>query len=157
MTEPSTGPRSKTELLERMRAGREEWDALIAQIPDSARTEPALAGGWSVKDLIAHVGSWFAEAATMLEQMRMGTYRREGLDVDGLNERWFQTWWDQDLPVIKTELMSARARMLEEWDRLPEVDDEARRWFSESTVEHYEEHLPQLRWWTAELQSRATP
>jgi uncharacterized damage-inducible protein DinB len=41
-----------------MRAGREEWDALIAQIPDSARTEPALAGGWSVKDLIAHVAAY---------------------------------------------------------------------------------------------------
>ncbi len=58
MTEPSTRPESKTELLERMRAGREEWDALIAQIPDSVRTEPALAGGWSVKDLIAHVAAY---------------------------------------------------------------------------------------------------
>jgi hypothetical protein len=57
MSEPSTRPKSKTELLERMRAGREEWDALIAQIPDSARIEPALAGGWSVKDLIAHVAA----------------------------------------------------------------------------------------------------
>ena len=33
-------------------------DALIAQIPDSVRTEPALAGGWSVKDLIAHVAAF---------------------------------------------------------------------------------------------------
>ena len=57
MTEPSPRPGNKTELLERMRAGREEWDALIAQIPDSARTEPALAGGWSAKDLIAHVAA----------------------------------------------------------------------------------------------------
>jgi hypothetical protein len=33
MAEASTPPKSKNELLERMRAGREEWDALIAQIP----------------------------------------------------------------------------------------------------------------------------
>jgi hypothetical protein len=58
MAEASTSPKSKNELLERMRAGREEWDALIAQIPDSARTEPALPGGWSVKDLIAHVAAY---------------------------------------------------------------------------------------------------
>src|SRR5215212_9160753 len=58
MTKSSTRPGNKTELLERMRAGREEWDALIARIPDSARTEPALAGGWSVKDLIAHVAAF---------------------------------------------------------------------------------------------------
>ena len=41
-----------------MRAGREEWNALSAQIPDGVRTEPALAGGWSVKDLIAHVAAY---------------------------------------------------------------------------------------------------
>jgi hypothetical protein len=58
MAETSAQPTSKNELLERMRAGREEWDALIAQIPDSARTEPALPGGWSVKDLIAHVAAY---------------------------------------------------------------------------------------------------
>ena len=58
MTESLPAIKSKSELLERMRAGREEWDALVAQIPDSARTEPALAGGWSVKDLIAHVAAY---------------------------------------------------------------------------------------------------
>ena len=55
MTERSTHPRSKSELLERMRAGREEWDARIAQIPETTLTTPVLGSGWSVKDLIAHV------------------------------------------------------------------------------------------------------
>jgi hypothetical protein len=104
-----------------------------------------------VKDLVAHMASWFAEAAMMLEQMRMGTYSRERLDVDGLNQQWFETWRDKDMSIVKTELMAARARMLEEWDRLPEADEEARRWFYESTAEHYDEHMPRLREWVAEL------
>jgi hypothetical protein len=104
-----------------------------------------------VKDLMAHVGSWFAETATMLEQMRMGTFRDELLDVDGLNQQWFETWRDKDLRTVKAELMAARSRMLEEWDRLPEADPIAQRWFRESTSEHYEEHLPRLREWAAEL------
>ena len=141
----------KRELLRRDDAAWAELRALIDPLTPQQAAEPGYNGDWSVKDLMAHIGSWFAEAATMLEQMRMGTYTRERLDVDGLNERWFQTWRSQDLPVIKAELLAARARMLEEWDRLPEVDSEAKRWFSEFTVEHYEEHLPSLREWTAQL------
>jgi hypothetical protein len=142
---------AKRELLEKDDAAWADFRALIDDLTPEQAGQPGYNGDWSVKDLMAHVGSWFAEAATMLEQMRMGTYTRERLDVDGLNERWFQTWRNQDLPVIKAELMAARARMLEEWGRLPEVDAEAKRWFSESTVEHYDEHLPRLREWTAQL------
>ena len=141
----------KRELLERDDAAWAEFRSLIDDFPRERIEEPGYNGDWSVKDLVAHIGSWFAEAATMLEQMRMGTYARERLDVDGLNERWFETWRNQDLGTIRAELMAARSRMLEEWDRLPEVDDEARRWFRESTVEHYAEHLPRLREWSEPL------
>ena len=141
----------KRELLQRDDAAWAELRSLIDGLTPEETVEPGYNEDWSVKDLIAHIGSWFAETATMLEQMRMGTYTRERIDVDGLNERWVETWRDQELPVIKAELLAARARMLEEWDRLPEVDAEAKRWFSESTVEHYQEHLPRLRDWIAQL------
>ena len=141
----------KRELLENDDAAWARFRSLVDGLTPEQAAEPGYNGDWSVKDLLAHVGSWFAEAATMLERMRMGTYTRERLDVDGLNRRWFETWRDQDLGAIRAELMAARTRMLEEWDRLPEVDDEARRWFLESTVEHYEEHLPRLREWAEQL------
>jgi hypothetical protein len=141
----------KRELLEKDDAAFAELRSLIDGLTPEQAGDRGYNGDWSVKDLIAHIGSWFAEAATMLEQMRMGTYTRERIDVDGLNDRWFETWREQELPVVKAELMAARARMLEEWDRLPDVDAEAKRWFSESTVEHYQEHLPRLREWTEQL------
>jgi len=31
--------------------------------------------GWSAKDLLAHVGTWLAEAGMMLERIAAGTYR----------------------------------------------------------------------------------
>ena len=142
----------KRELLEKDDAAWAGFRSLIDGLTPEQAAERGYNGDWSVKDLLAHIGSWFAEAATMLEQMRMGTYTRERLDVDGLNRRWFETWRDEDLGIIRAELMAARTRMLEEWDRLPEVDDEARRWFRESTIEHYEEHLPRLREWAEQLQ-----
>lgn len=142
---------AKRELLEKDDRGWADFRELIDGLTPEETDETGYYEDWSVKDLIAHVASWFAEAAMMLEQMRMGTYSIERIDVDGLNRQWFETWRDKDLSTVKTELMAARAHMLEQWDRLPDADDEARRWFYESTAEHYDEHLPRLRKWVAEL------
>ena len=46
---------TKAEFLDRLRSGRAEWDALIAQIDEAQMTEPGVVGDWSVKDIIAHV------------------------------------------------------------------------------------------------------
>ena len=142
---------AKRELLEKDDLGWTELRSLIDGLTPAQLEERGYQEDWSVKDLMAHIGSWYAEAGIMLERMRMGTYVRERLDVDGLNSRWFETWRDKDLPTVKTELMAARARMLEEWDRLADADEEARRWFYESTAEHYDDHMPRLREWVAEL------
>ncbi|MGH2692025.1 MAG: maleylpyruvate isomerase N-terminal domain-containing protein [Actinomycetota bacterium] len=144
---------AKRDLLEKDDRGWAGFRALIDGLTPEQMDETGYYEDWSVKDLIAHVGSWFAEAAMMLEQMRMGTYSIERLDVDGLNRQWFETWRDKDLSTVKTELMAARARMLEEWDRLRDPDSEACRWFYESTAEHYEEHVPRLRDWAKQLGS----
>jgi hypothetical protein len=141
----------KRELLEQDDAGWTELRSLIGGLTPGQLEEKGYQQDWSVKDLTAHIGCWFAEAAVMLERMRMGTYAREPIDEDDLNRQWFETWRDKDLPMVKTELMAARARMLEEWDRLPDADEDARRWFYESTAEHYEDHIPRLREWVAEL------
>ena len=116
MTESSTRPGNKSELLERMRAGREVWDALIAQIPDSARTEPALAGGWSVKDLIAHVAAfenWTAAQIRAANEGRAPTDRElygveevtldpEGWELDRENAAIYARYKETPLAEVKT-------------------------------------------------------
>ena len=52
---------------------------------------------WSVKDLLAHLGSWFAEACVVLEQIRMGTHERRKVDVEANNDRYYEIWKDVDL------------------------------------------------------------
>src|SRR5215216_2168756 len=116
MSEPSTRPESRTELLERMRAGREEWDALIAQIPDSARIEPALAGGWSVKDLIAHVAAFENWTAAQIRAANEGraptdselygvevvTVDPEGWDLDRENTAIYARYKETPLTDVMT-------------------------------------------------------
>jgi hypothetical protein len=48
-------PTSKSELLQAINTSRHEWDTLIAQIPPHRLSESVAEGGWSIKDIIAHV------------------------------------------------------------------------------------------------------
>ena len=120
------------------------------QLEEHAYTED----GWSVKDLMAHIAAWLAEAAQVFEQIRYGTYRTERRDVDALNRRFYEANKDLPAPVVRAQCAAARNRMLVEWSALPEITPEAREWFRESGPEHYAEHLPRLRDWVRSLRSR---
>ena len=48
-------PTSKVELLQAIHTARNEWNALIAQIPPHRLSESGAAGLWSINDVIAHV------------------------------------------------------------------------------------------------------
>ncbi len=170
MTESSTRPRSKTELLERMRAGREEWDALIAQIPDSVRTEPALAGGWSVKDLIAHVAAYEKWTAA---QIRAATERRaptnmelygveemtpdpEGWDLDRQNAAIHAQYKDMPLAGVMAFSGEAFRDLVAAVQRVPEDEFTragAQEWTGDATLlgivpgqcyAHYDQHREEL-------------
>src|SRR5690349_2677391 len=49
------GQITKAELLTMIRTARAKWERLLAQIPSTWLTEPGVAGGWSIKDIIAHI------------------------------------------------------------------------------------------------------
>jgi hypothetical protein len=171
MTEPSTRPGSKTELLERMRAGREEWDALIAQIPDSVRTEPALAGGWSVKDLIAHIAAyenWTAAQIRAANDGRAPTNSElygveemppdpEGWDLDRQNAAIYARYKEMPLAEVMTFSNQAFVDLLAAVEAVPEDDiarTGAQTWTGDSTLleiipgqcyAHYAQHADELR------------
>jgi Mycothiol maleylpyruvate isomerase N-terminal domain len=136
---------------------REEEEAwisfhgLLVAVPDEELMDPGTYEEWSAKDILAHVGSWHAEAATVLEQLRLGTYRGwDGDDrVEVLNRRWWEAWREQDPHAVLAHLHASRFRMLEELDLLPDalLDDTAIGWFRESGVDHYGEHRDALRAW----------
>ncbi len=110
--------------------------------------------GWSVKDLISHICSWQAEAGQVLQQIRYGTYDPTPIDVDAVNRRFLEDNRGLPLPVVKSELWSARTRMVTELNALDAVTRDAEEWFRESGAVHYEEHLPRLAEWAEELRSR---
>jgi hypothetical protein len=126
--------------------------ALVDSLPPDKVAEPGyFAEGWTAKDLVAHIGSWLAEAGVVLERIRFGTYRPEEIDVDAANETLYDSMHDVAFSDVRAQATAARNQMLRAWRSLPEPSPEADRWINKAGPEHYAEHLPRLREWVKEL------
>ncbi len=49
---------SKTQLLTELRNEWVAWEALLDEIGEAHMTQPEVAGGWSIKDIVAHLTGW---------------------------------------------------------------------------------------------------
>ena len=145
--------RGKDELL---RAEEDAWGEiheLLHQLTPEQASEPGFIDNWTAKDLLAHLSCWHAEAATVLCQLRLGTFAGWDEDVEETNRRFYEATRDLSYDDVVAQLHAARFRMLEEMDRLPEdkLTLKADEWFRESGAEHYRNHLPGLRAWLERL------
>ena len=90
-------------------------------------------------------------AGAVLERIRFGTYRQEEIDIDAMNERFYDAMHMVPFTVVRAQGIAARNRMLRAWASLLEDSAEADRWIAKAGPEHYEDHLPRLREWVREL------
>ena len=145
----------RRELLEEEERLWDELHALVDTLDEKDAVSPGYyEEGWTVKDVLAHIGSWLAEAGIALEQLRMGTYRAQDFDVEALNQQCLLGLKDVPLDVVRAQATASRTRLRQEWAELPGPSDEAERWIRKAAVEHYLEHLPRLREWVEALQAR---
>jgi hypothetical protein len=146
---------SRRELYQAEDAAWEELLDVVESFTQGQLEEPGyFEEGWSAKDLLAHIGCWQAEAGRVLVQIQMGTFDPGGVDVEALNQQFYESNKDLPLSVVRAECWAARTRMITELNELPEVSKEAEEWFVESGAVHYQEHLPRLRAWLDKVRSR---
>jgi len=112
---------------------------------------------WSVRDVVAHLGTWLAETQARFEQMAAGTYEGHDVDIDGLNATLLEGMAGQPWEVAWLQAQAARTRMLEEWHAFAAPSDEAAWWIRKGAAEHFDEHLGRLREWVEELTARRRP
>jgi hypothetical protein len=156
---PTPGPppaHPYTEEIEAERRGWYEIAGLVRQLSPEECLEPGYwrHPDWTVRDVVAHLGTWLAEAEVQFERISAGTYEGHDIDIDALNAAFLETMRDQPWDVAWVQANSARTRMIQEWYRMREPTDEAAWWIRKSGGDHYAEHLGRLHEWTGELIDR---
>jgi hypothetical protein len=152
VTPERSGLPSMRELMSDEEAGWTEIRDHVSSLAPAQVERPGyFPEGWSVKDLLGHLGSWLAEASVALTQLEWGTYRPAELDIEAKNDEFLDALRTLPLPEVKAQAESARSRMLHETASLPELTPEAVEWIEKGGPRHYSEHLPRLREWVREL------
>jgi len=168
MTEPDTARGAETvarapsddhPYRAEIEAERQGWYEL-ASLVRSLTPEECLVPGyyrdpdWTVRDVVAHLGTWLAEAQSQFERIRAGTYEGHEVDVDALNESMLEAVAGHRWDTAWLLANAGRTRMLDEWYGLRTPSEEAAWWIRKGAAEHFGEHLDRLREWTAELIAR---
>jgi|SRR5687768_14024162 len=143
-------------LVDDLRAARDELFESLSAVRPESMTTPGLVGGWSGRDLIAHLGYWAGHAAEVIHAVEEGRAAEVGVgepSVDAVNETVARIARQTDLATVrKREAASVEALI----DRVEALDPSlfAVRLPDGATLEegiredgpiHYREHLDDLR------------
>ncbi len=162
----SIEPLGKTALLERTQAARAALDPLLATLGDGQMHEPAFDGGWSAKDLLAHIANWEELCVSWIEAGERGeTPHRPAVISDeeaaAINERVYREHRERPLDDVRAASKASYERMIATIERLDEaaLSDGARfpwtggrpvslfiRWNADV---HYDEHREQIAAWAS--------
>lgn len=155
----------RTELLGKIRAGREQFEKALARLSEAQLIGKRMSNGWTGKDTLAHFMSWERRAAYLYNTLVSGgtpdAIRTED-EVDAHNARFYDE--NRDLPLADVQRMEREAyeALLHIAETAPEHDlFDAKRFpwtdgrpfydiIAGDTYEHYDEHLKLL----TELENR---
>ena len=87
---------TKSKLYDEIYRERDALEATLADIDEAQMIEPTLEGGWSVKDVLAHIVDW---------EQRMIEWIHETLDGDGPDIS--SDWSDEALNRLNQEIYQA--------------------------------------------------
>jgi uncharacterized protein (TIGR03083 family) len=153
-------PVTVKELTEMVRTERAAWEALLARVPRERLTEPGLPGGWSVKDVLAHMTWGMHEGIGMMRAKRLAGSDLWKLDDDGRNAIVVEQSRARSLEDILADYETTSGDYMKEVARLSdeECNDPARwremppdwrPWRVIYDPKHYAHHARDLREWLA--------
>ncbi len=155
---------NKEIVLEKLKATRADWEALVNEVGPERMELRGVTGEWSVKDLIAHLTAWEVRAVAWLAAVRAGTWPQPpdwptNLDEDGINAWIWAANRGRRVADVTNESRQVFDQLVDGIEAVPEQDlSEAGRFawlrggslagsIGGNTFEHYEVHSRELRSW----------
>jgi hypothetical protein len=152
------GPTTKRELLASIRDGHARWSAVLAEVPRARMTEPGLPGGWSVKDVLAHIAWGQREAVGLVraralvgsELWRLSDDERNAIVVAQNRGRPLDEVLEESARVFRDYLAAVEGLSEEELNdprHFAGMPGDWRPWRTVHDPEHYAHHTADLRAW----------
>ena len=154
---------NRSDFIQELHAARREWEAALAAVPEERMTEAGLTGGWTVKDVVAHVTWSEREVVGVIRQRALVGSPLWELDQDSRNAKVVAESRDHPLGEVLADERATWAELLpglesltdedladptrfDRMDQLPDVQP----WqiFAGSTFWHHREHARDIAaWW----------
>jgi hypothetical protein len=160
-------PNTKQEILDLISS---EWDALQALLQDfdsEKMIQPGVVGGWSMKDILAHITAWESLMIQWLEESLRGeTPNRPSPgsswdDLDSFNEQIYQENRNKTLDEVQqafSEIHQHAVRTVESMEEKDLFDPDRFAWREGDPIWHlvagnmwwhYKEHRKSIAEWRA--------
>lgn len=161
------GTISKAQLLTELNDENAYWQALLDDIGEANMTQPEVAGGWSIKDIVAHLTGWRRRTvkrlqATLNSEPEFTTpWPPELQDDDEINAWIYEANRDRPLADVLSDSREVFQQLLGAIDAFS--DDEFNNpqyiaWLAGEPLsgrlffDHFhEEHEPDMRAWLARV------
>jgi hypothetical protein len=145
----------RRQLLERLDNAWVAFKASYAGLSEAQLLEPGVTGAWSVRDIIAHVTTWDAEALThlpsILEGNRPPRYSMTYGGIDAFNALMTKRKESLSLSEVLRQLDDTHRSLVEVIERAPADqlvrETRFRRRLRLDTYGHYPNHAAAIRRW----------
>jgi hypothetical protein len=134
-----------------------EWQSLLAQIPLDRFSSPGPSGGWSLKDVVAHITWHENEMIAMLYESALTGSPWWSLPLNDRNRRIYALNRDLSLEFVLEQSRQVHAELSRLLHQISEEDlndplrfkdmpaeDQPWQYFVTNTYEHYRDHFADL-------------
>ncbi|MDQ3694495.1 MAG: DinB family protein [Chloroflexota bacterium] len=145
---------NRRQLLDRLDTAWQDFTASYAGMSDVDLMEPGVTGGWSVRDIIAHVTTWDEESLTHLPTIAAGgrtpRYATRG-GIDAFDAPRTEQFCGLSLAEVRERQEETHRRLLVYLQDVPDVlitwETRFRRRQRLDTYGHYPLHAAAIRAW----------
>jgi hypothetical protein len=152
----------RQQLLKRLDTAWQHFQESYAGLSEAQLLEPGVSKTWSVRDILAHVSTWEAEALKYLPSILKGEklprYSVIYGGIDAFNAKMTAQKAHLSLSEVLEQLHETHRRLIDFIEKAPEdqfrTETRFRRRVRLDTYSHYPKHTEAIRKWRARLPAR---